>query len=133
MKYLTEHEVKIINGIVIKKYSPGEDAGVKDPNALNVTIMQPKQVVFGKELYPTVFLKAAILFEMIVNKHCFYNGNKRTAIMALYVFLNLNGYVLKVENIELENMAVDLATKRGKEKIETSELAQWIEQRVSLK
>ena len=76
MEYLTEKDIIILNTFLIKKYSPKEQIGVKEPTALHMTVESPKQDVFGMELYPTLELKAANLYRNIVMKYIFYNGNK---------------------------------------------------------
>lgn len=126
INYLTEKELIAINYAVIKQISPTEDFGVKDPAALKSVIAQPRQNVFGTELYPTIYDKAAILFEMVVNKHCFFNGNKRTSVMTLYVFLRKNNIRLTATNQEVADYAVQVAVQKGKERLTNEEIAEWI-------
>lgn len=128
IRYLTEEEMVAINYAVIKQISPTEDFGVKEPSALNAVVNQPKQVVFGEELYPYLYDKAAILFEKTVNKHCFYNGNKRTATMALYVFLKRNGVQLHASNKALADMAVNIAAERGHNQLKQADIVDWIKE-----
>lgn len=92
MNYLTAEDIIKINVYVIKTFSPKEPIGVKDASALHMSVTQPKQEVFGKELYPTVIEKAAILVINLTKRHPFYNGNKRTAWVAMDLFLKMNGY-----------------------------------------
>ena len=125
--YLTEKEFVAINYTLIKQISPTEDFGVKDPSALKAVVAQPRQNTFGAELYPTIYDKAAILFEMIINKHCFYNGNKRTAVMGLYVFLRKNKIQLVVSNKEIADYSVHVAVQKGKHRLTNEEIAKWIE------
>lgn len=61
VRYLTDREVIFINAAVIKRYTPEEQIGVKDTNMLFSAIERPKQTVFGKDAYPTIWLKAAAL------------------------------------------------------------------------
>ncbi|MGX7420046.1 type II toxin-antitoxin system death-on-curing family toxin [Carnobacterium gallinarum] len=56
------------------------------------------QQIFGVELYPTIFDKAAYLWYTFSNYHCFYNGNKRTALVTTYIFLRVNGYCLNINS-----------------------------------
>lgn len=125
--YLTEKELVAINYSVIRHFSPTEDFGVKDPSALKAVVAQPRQNVFGTELYPTIYDKAAILFEMCINKHCFFNGNKRTAVMALYVFLSKNGCRLNVSNNEIADYAVYVAVQKGEDRLSNEDISKWIE------
>ncbi|WP_414044153.1 type II toxin-antitoxin system death-on-curing family toxin [Macrococcus sp. EM39E] len=123
MEYLTEKDIIILNTFLIKKYSPAEQIGVKEPTALHMTVESPKQNVFGMELYPTLELKAANLYRNIVLKHIFFNGNKRTAFMALNVFLRKNGKRLYVDQMEAVEFTVKIAT----DKLEEDVIAEWIE------
>ena len=45
------------------------------------------QSFYGKELHPDIYEKAAILFEHIIRFHPFMDGNKRTAMFAMKVYL----------------------------------------------
>ncbi|UOB20789.1 type II toxin-antitoxin system death-on-curing family toxin [Macrococcus armenti] len=123
MYYLTEEDIILLNTFLIKKYSPKEQIGVVEPTALHMTVSSPKQHVFGEELYPTIYLKAANLYRNIVMKHIFYNGNKRTAFMGLNVFLRKNGLKLKVDADEAVEFTVRIATERLEEDV----IAEWIE------
>ena len=82
-------------------------------NALSMAVNLPKQHIFGKDLYPDVFSKAAVLLINLIKKHPFHNANKRTAFLAAYIFLKLNGYSLKMENQEVVGFVVKIATYQG--------------------
>lgn len=113
MIYLSERDIVKLNVIQIKRYSPKETIGVIDKNALSMAVNQPKQHIFGKDLYPDVFRKAAVLLINLIKKHPFHNANKRTAFLAAYIFLKLNGYSLKMENQEVIGFVVKIATYQG--------------------
>ncbi|MFD2658509.1 type II toxin-antitoxin system death-on-curing family toxin [Gracilibacillus thailandensis] len=124
VRYLTEKEVIFINSIVIQKYTPGEQQGVKDVGLLQSALHRPKQTVFGQDAYPTIFDKAAALFASLTQNHSFHNANKRTGFSAMKQFLWLNGYNL----IANQREAVEFTVMVVKEKPEISEIAEWIEQ-----
>lgn len=113
MIYLSERDIVKLNVIQIKRYSPKETIGVIDKNALSMAVNQPKQHIFGKDLYPDVFSKAAVLLINLIKKHPFHNANKRTAFLATYIFLKLNGYSLKMKNQEVVEFVVRIATYQG--------------------
>ncbi|OAQ43508.1 type II toxin-antitoxin system death-on-curing family toxin [Enterococcus faecium] len=113
MIYLSEKDIVKLNVIQIKKYSPRETIGVIDKNALSMAVNQPKQHIFGKDLYPDKFSKAAVLLINLIKKYPFHNANKRTAFLAAYVFLKLNGYSLKMKNQEVVEFVVEIATYQG--------------------
>jgi death-on-curing protein len=55
-------------------------------------ITQPQQIVFGQEMYPTIWLKAAYMMQQIVKTPVFVDGSKRTAMLVVQTFLTANGY-----------------------------------------
>ena len=70
------------------------------------------------ELYQTIFDKAAYLWYALSNYHCFYNGNKRTALVTTYVYLRMNGYCLKIDR-SFYDISLSIAeSDMEKEKIE---------------
>lgn len=80
------------------------------------------QVTFEeKDLYPDLFLKAAALMDSLVRNHPFVDGNKRTAITAAALFLNINGYRLVVENNEMVRFTLACAQSQ----LSLDEIAEW--------
>ena len=110
MKYLGDKDIVTMNVIQIKKYSPNEHIGVKDPNALEMCVGQLKATAFGEEVYPSVYEKAALLLIQLIKKHPFHNANKRTAFLAAFVFLKINGQLLTIKQKDAVNLVVYIAT-----------------------
>jgi death-on-curing protein len=108
IRYLSVQEVIAINVAVIQKYSPGEQIGVKTSSLLESAVLRPQSSAFGDEAYPTLFDKAAALFESLGQNHPFQNANKRTAFSALVIFLRYNGYHLVMNPKAAENLTVDM-------------------------
>mgnify|MGYP001260784137 FL=1 len=112
VNYLTTNQVIAINAIQIRLYSPHEPLGVKEPNLLDSAINRPKQSVYGRDAYPSIYEKAAALFESIAKKHAFHNANKRTALASLIVFLKLNEYEWTMGIEEEQDFTVDVVNHR---------------------
>ena len=98
MRYLTKKQIIRINKRVIENAGIGS-IGILDYGGLDSIVESPKQAFFGRDAYPTVWLKAAYYLQKIAKKHVFADGNKRTALEATSIFLLLNGYDLKVDGI----------------------------------
>ncbi|PEH49546.1 type II toxin-antitoxin system death-on-curing family toxin [Enterococcus faecium] len=109
IKYLDAKDIIKMNVIQIKKYSPNELIGVKDPNALEMCVEPLKASAFGEEVCPTIHEKAAILIIRLIKKHPFHNANKRTAFLATFVFLKINGYQLTIGKEEAIDLVVNIA------------------------
>ncbi|MFO8052835.1 MAG: type II toxin-antitoxin system death-on-curing family toxin, partial [Candidatus Omnitrophota bacterium] len=88
------------------------------PNILESCLITPFQSFSGKSLYPTLISKASILFYLMIKNHPFQNGNKRIAMTAIFVFLYKNKKWIKVDNQELYNFTVWVASSPPKVKEE---------------
>lgn len=120
MKYLSADAIAAINEVVVKNF--GGSIGIREPGLLESIANKPAGG-FGKhELYPGVFLKAAVLYEAIVNYHVFVDGNKRTGFATMARFLYVNGYELNITDREIVDYTIDIATK----KTDLADIATWI-------
>lgn len=126
MRYLTIQEIAAMNTFVIQQYSPGEQIGIKDHHLLESAIFRPQSSVFGEDAYVSLFEKAAALFESLAQNHAFFNGNKRTALLALTFFLQYNHYQFEMSTQEKIELTVDVV----KHRYTLVELAQMIENHV---
>ncbi|REK74176.1 type II toxin-antitoxin system death-on-curing family toxin [Paenibacillus paeoniae] len=112
IRYLSVQEVIAINVSMIQRYSPGEHIGVKEVGLLESAVHRPQSSVFGEDAYPTIFEKAAALFESLGQNHPFHNANKRTAFTALVIFLRYNGLHFKMDTKKAEDFTVDMVNHR---------------------
>ena len=76
----------------------------------------PLQQFDGKDLYPSLIDKAAILFYLLIKNHPFLNGNKRMAVTSLLVVLYLNNMWLNAKSIEIYKLAKSIAQSDRKNK-----------------
>lgn len=67
---------------------------VRDVHLLNSAAKRPAIVVFGEEQFPTLIDKAAALLHSLAYHHLFADGNKRTALRAVTLFLEKNRHTL---------------------------------------
>lgn len=70
----------------------GHAPAVRDRHLLRKAAARPMTVLFGEEMFPTLFDKAAALLHSLAVHHLFFDGNKRTATAATRWFLELNGF-----------------------------------------
>lgn len=119
-KYLTADELAVINEVVVSK--SGGSIGLRDFGLLQSVSVKPQTSFGGQDIYPDLHLKAAVLYEAIVNYHVFVDGNKRTAFAALARFLYINGYNLSVTTIEIVDYTVGVAVNNP----DLADIAVWI-------
>lgn len=93
---ITVEEALSVHDFLANHYDSSDDPisprGVKDIGLLESAINRPFASAGQKDAYPTIMDKAAALFHGVISNHCFYNGNKRTALLLTMCFLDSNGY-----------------------------------------
>jgi len=104
IRYLSEDEIVKLHLGVIGRY--GGMPGVRDTGALASCVAQPKTAVFGEERFPTVFDKAAAYCFFIVRMHPFFDGNKRTGLVAAATFLLDHGITPVFDKNEMYDVII---------------------------
>lgn len=118
--YLTLEQIIIIHEDQIVRY--GGSSGLRDVSLLESAVFRPQSSFGGNDLYPTIFDKASVLMHSLILNHSFIDGNKRVGTASVLVFLELNGYQLRVTQKALVNTALGVESK----KINTEKLAVWL-------
>ncbi|MBP6060632.1 MAG: Fic family protein [Candidatus Pacebacteria bacterium] len=93
---------------------PIPDFSTRFTDSLERSIEAPFQAFGGKDLYPGLLKKTAVLFYLMIKNHPFKNGNKRIAMTTMFYFLNKNGKWLTVDTKELYNFAKWVAESNSK-------------------
>jgi death-on-curing protein len=126
MRYLSPRDLLVIHQSLLLEFGgmPGiTEAGF---GRLETAAAVPQQSMFGADLYPTLADKGAALLHAIIRNHPFSDGNKRVAVVALVVLLQLNGAALEASNDEIYDLAI--ATSEGRTSRE--DLAAWVAARL---
>jgi death-on-curing protein len=120
MKSLTLDQLLEIHVLVVE--ATGGSTGLRDLGRLEAAIAAQTQNVFSEELYPSIVDKAAAIIRAIIADHPFVDGNKRTAMLAGLTFLKLNKVEFSFQPGEIEDFAVDVATKH----IDVPGISDWL-------
>lgn len=125
IRYLTLAEVFDLHRSVLERW--GGAGGIRDINALESALAQPRQSFGGADLYPDLSTKAAALCFSLVLNHPFIDGNKRIGHAAMEVFLSLNGHELHAPVDEQEQIMLQLAAGNLKREA----FAEWVKQHLT--
>lgn len=99
----------------------GGRAGIRDEGLLSSALVRPRnRRVYGAST--NLFELAAGYGVGIIRNHPFIDGNKRLALMVMYVFLEINGYHLAASEVE----AVDIMLRLAAGELEEGDLARWL-------
>jgi death-on-curing protein len=92
-------------------------------HGLQSALAAPRQSMFGVELQPTIWDKAAILLTLLIKNHPFYDGNKRIAFIAVREFLQRNGWSLTLAMNEAASFTTNIAAGR----VDGAEVVDWLQ------
>ena len=120
MKRLTKIQILKMHSLLIQK--TGGSDGVRDEGLLDSALNLPFQSFDGEDIYKTIQAKAARLGFSLVNNHSFVDGNKRIGILAMLVFLEMNGIEIICTDEELIELGLGLADGS----ISYKDLLNWI-------
>lgn len=121
MHFLNVEEIIAIHVEAIQDF--GGSLELLSLERLKSCLESPQQAMFGKDLYPDLASKAAILFFLLIKNHPFLDGNKRTGVLALFEFLERNGSTLEVDKQEFFDFTIDVSTS----KFDKDQIAVWIQ------
>jgi death-on-curing protein len=97
--YLTPQQVLFIHYRLI--HETGGQPGVRDLSALQEALAKPPHMENGVETYPGLYKKAAVLLNALLENKPFVDGNRRSAIAAVDMFMRLNGQHLGADGPEM--------------------------------
>lgn len=83
---------------------------VRDWGLVESALHRPQATGYGQDAYPDIWTKAAALLQSLATNHAFVDGNKRTALAAVYAFLRLNGERIELSNDEAVDLVLAVAT-----------------------
>lgn len=97
--------------------------GIRDITLIESAIARPYS-----GYYRSIHDKAAALTHSLVKNHGFLDGNKRTALLTLTLFLDRSRYQFKagVTHEEIENMVLEVANN----KLDFDDLKVWIRAKI---
>lgn len=105
--YLTAEDVIALHADIFD--CPVEEAGdqLRNPNGLDGAVARP--LTHARYAGADIALQAAVLAHGIAESQLFIDGNKRTAMMAMLTFLDVNGWQVTADDVTLAGWILDLA------------------------
>lgn len=120
IKFLKKDTVLTFHKDQLDRY--GGKAGIRDEKLLESALAQAEASFGGAYVHKDIFHMAAAYGFHLCQNHPFYDGNKRTALIAIYTFLYVNGYQVIADKKSLFAIMMDLA----KGKVSKDELREYL-------
>lgn len=110
VEFLDVADVMAFHATQLARYGGLE--GVRDAGLLASAVAMPRATFDGEFLHDGVFSMAAAYAFHIAENQPFVDGNKRAALMAALVFLELNGVAVADPTGRLHGAMIDLSARR---------------------
>jgi death on curing protein len=121
--WLDVKDVHAIHGEILAE--SGGDSGILSEGALESTLNKPKNLYCYEDGVNLFNLAASYGYGLIKN-HCFIDGNKRVALIAVYTFLLINGIELDAPEADAVNFFLDLAASVETQDQGMQRLTDWL-------
>lgn len=121
-KYLSIEKVLAIHDQMVERF--GGSFGIRDLGLIDSAVARPQASFGGQDLYTNIFDKAAALLQSLLKNHPFVDGNKRTALTSVGIFLELNGWELKNAHED----EVEFAIKVDNQNLTLDQISEWLKQ-----
>ena len=121
LHWLTKQEVLAFHDMQLSWH--GGASGIRDEGLLESALARAQNIASYSEEAPSLAVLAAAYGSGIVRNHPFVDGNKRTALVATFTFIERNGFRVMASQEDAYFAFYDLAAG----KLSEEELAQWLE------
>jgi len=125
-RWIPKSAIIAIHGELLAEH--GGLSGPVNQDSLSSTLTRPQQLNNYGNPPPNTFQLAASYGFGFAKNHCFKDGNKRVSLVAIDVFLVLNGYELNAE----ETNAVFTIESLAAGKLSEDELSLWIKENAQI-
>jgi len=121
IQFLKIDQTLFIHDLMVKRF--GGSFGIRNLGLIESAVARPKSTFDGKDLYMSIFDKAAALLQSLLKNHPFVDGNKRTALTSAGLFLKQNGYSL----VNAHKEEVEFAVEVDNGNLTTEQISKWLE------
>ncbi|MHB1317562.1 MAG: type II toxin-antitoxin system death-on-curing family toxin [Anaerolineae bacterium] len=121
MQHLTLQEVLLLHARLVQR--TGGAPSVRDMGPLDAALARPRATFDDADLCADVWLNGAALLHALCQNYPFVDGNKRVALAAAGIFLQLNGRSLVATNDQALQLMRGVATGRA----DIEAIASWLE------
>ena len=120
-RWIDSETLRILHAQQLERF--GGLGGILDENVVESALARPRNLYVYRDDVDLADLAASYLCGL-AQKQGFADGNKRTALAVMLVFLHINGRPLHVPPAELYRVVMDVATNR----IADAEVAEFVRQ-----
>ncbi|MEY4575889.1 MAG: hypothetical protein RL701_592 [Pseudomonadota bacterium] len=109
-QFLTLEDTLLLHEEQLARYGGGD--GLRDANALEAALAMAQQTFDGAFVHEDLFAMAAAYAFHIAQNQPFVDGNKRTGLLAAFVFLDFNDVAISDPDGALYEAMIAIADRR---------------------
>lgn len=122
--WLDERDIYAIHSEILAE--SGGTPGILHEGSVGSTLNKAKNLYYYSNSEATLYELASAYGYGFVKNHCFVDGNKRIALIAVYTFLAVNRIELIASEVDAANFFLYLAASQDSQDKLMQELAQWL-------
>lgn len=130
MEYLEKEDVILINHSTVKNHGGNfvPPSNFLHEENLDYLLEAVQSEMFGEQIYPEIWDKAAVYCYNIICNHIFSDGNKRTGLGVAIIFLRLNHFRINknLRKKEVENFIISVASGQ----VSLEECKNWFKENI---
>jgi death-on-curing family protein len=111
--HLTRDDVESIHWALVEDFALADDPisppGLRSSDLLDSALTRPQTSLGDVCKYPSIEMAGAALLHSLVLNHAFHNGNKRTGLVSMLVFLDRNNVLATCDDSELFRFVLKVA------------------------
>ena len=131
MEYLEKEDVILINHSTVKNHGGNfvPPSNFLHEENLDYLLEAVQSEMFGEQIYPELWDKAAVYCYNIICNHIFSDGNKRTGLGVAIIFLRLNHFRINknLRKKDVENFIISVASGQ----ISLEECKNWFKENIA--
>ena len=116
----------LLTGEDLFRFADVMGMSIRDEGLLMSAAVRPAMRIYGKDLYPDLLTKAAVVMHSIVAHHPLVDDNKRLGWIALVTTLAINDIVLDVDDDEGFDLTMRVADGSADVDDITAQVHVWI-------
>ena len=130
MEYLEKEDVILINHSTVKEHGGNfvPPSNFLHEENLDYLLEAVQSEMFGEQIYPEIWDKAAVYCYNIICNHIFSDGNKRTGLGVAIIFLRLNHFRINknLRKKDVENFIISVASGQ----VSLEECKNWFKENI---
>ena len=124
MGFLSYENIVLFHEKIIQE--TGGSTGIRDRGLIESALNRAFMTYDGKDLYPSINEKIAVLAHSLISNHGFVDGNKRIGVAVMVILLKMNNIKVSYTQKEL----IDLGLRTAEGLMKEKDILNWINEHI---